>query len=224
MVRQIVVGMFGTNCYLYSENDDKNECVVIDPGGDDAKILNELEKGELRPIGIALTHGHLDHIASVGKLKDHYSRQGISLPVAIHSKDADHLGDQAAEVNQRDLANLGLLFPDQALAKLMASLPKADITLNDGDKVFNTGLAVIETPGHTQGGVCFYCRSRGLLFSGDALFCMGIGRSDIPGGDGEQLLSSIKRRLLTLAPDTTVYPGHGPETTIGSELKSNPFF
>ena len=223
MVKQIIVGMLGSNCYLYSAQAKASQCIIIDPGADEARIAAELEASGVRPSAIALTHGHLDHIAAAGRLVCYFADRGIDLCVAIHSGDRDHLGTEGVAVNRRDLANLGLLHSDEAQKILAAPLPEAGVELEQGQKVFDTDLTVIETPGHSPGSVCFYSETNGVLFSGDTLFCEGIGRYDIPGGDGMQLLDNIKNKLFRLPPDTRVFPGHGPSTTIGHELTHNPF-
>jgi len=209
-----------TNCYLYS--DGKKECLIVDPGGDEERICGNINLLKMVPVGIVLTHGHFDHTASVGKLKELYKKQGIDLAVAIHKLDKEYLGKKAGKTNMETLKNLGL--PEQEeLGRLLFKLPEPDVILKKGDSVFNTGLVVIETPGHTRGSICLYSEKDGLLFSGDTLFFQSIGRFDLPGGDERQLLESIRSRLLVLPPETRVFPGHGVSTTIEREMKGNPF-
>lgn len=209
-----------TNCYLYSNG--KKECIIIDPGGDESRIIAGVNMLKMVPAGIALTHGHFDHTGAVGKLKGLYRKEGIELPVAIHEADRQYLGRKAEKTNREALHNLGVGDPEE-FAALFSDLPDPDVLLREGDRVFNTPLQVIETPGHTRGGVCFYGEKEGILFSGDTLFFMGIGRTDLPGGDEKTLLHSIRSRLLVLPPETRVFPGHGLDTTVEREIKGNPF-
>ncbi len=220
MIERIVVGAMGTNCYIYANG--KKECVIIDPGGEEDTIISSISMLKMVPIGIILTHGHFDHTAAVGKLKRAYREQDIALRVAIHEKDRRFLGRRAAKTNRETLTFLGL--PDQAsLEELFADLPDPDLILHEGEEVFNTGLVVIETPGHTPGSICLYSEKEGLVFSGDSLFFQGIGRTDLPGGDEKGLLEAIRTKLLTLPPETRVFPGHGVATTVERELVGNPF-
>jgi glyoxylase-like metal-dependent hydrolase (beta-lactamase superfamily II) len=174
-------------------------------------------------MGIALTHGHFDHISAVGALVHHFDGRGIHLQVAIHERDVKYLGDSSEAHHKKDLINLGLFYSEEMAGRFLTPLPSADIILQESDRLFDTDLTVLDTPGHTQGGVCFFSDEDRVLFSGDTLFFEGIGRSDIPGGDEQQLIQNIRDKLFSLPPDTKVYPGHGPVTTIGEEIRSNPF-
>ncbi|HUV07359.1 MAG TPA: MBL fold metallo-hydrolase [Spirochaetia bacterium] len=222
MVKQLIVGLLQTNCYLYSQQQN-GTCVIIDPGADDGTIIHQIETLRLKPIGIALTHGHFDHTSAVGKLKAYYQKAGLKLGIAVHRKDAKYFGLKGEAENRKDLEYLGLYYSEEMFKTFFSPLPDEDIRIKEGDTVFNTDLAVLETPGHTQGGVCYYSARNHIIFSGDTLFCEGIGRSDIAGGNVNLLIRSIKARLLNLPAETKVYPGHGPVTTIGHELKHNPF-
>jgi glyoxylase-like metal-dependent hydrolase (beta-lactamase superfamily II) len=224
MVKQIVVGVLQTNCYIYgSESHPTGECIVIDPGGDVGTIISHIDEAGLRPAGVALTHGHFDHTSALGSLVRHFGREKISLKVAIHERDKKYLGKASEEHHKRDFRNLGIAYSNEMSSLFPDALPPADIILKEGDRVFGTDLVVIDTPGHTEGGVCFYSAGDGVLFSGDTLFFEGIGRSDIPGGNEFLLIKNIKEKLLSLPPETKVYPGHGPATTIERELRLNPF-
>jgi hydroxyacylglutathione hydrolase len=209
-----------TNCYLYSNG--KKECIIIDPGGDESRIIAGVNMLKMIPSGIVLTHGHFDHTGAVGKLKSLYKKEGIEVPVAIHEADRHYLGRKAEKANREALHNLGVEDPEE-FADLFSGLPEPDTLLHEGDRVFNTSLQVIETPGHTRGGICLYGEKEGVLFSGDSLFFMGIGRTDLPGGDEKTLLNAIRSRLLVLPPETRVFPGHGLDTTVEREIKGNPF-
>jgi hydroxyacylglutathione hydrolase len=175
------------------------------------------------PVGIALTHGHVDHLAALGKLRDSYAARGYKLPIAINPADRRFLGTGGRETHRENLEFLGLdelgFFGVDG-----DELPKADVRLKEGDKVFNMDLTVLETPGHTPGSVCFYAEKEGILFSGDTLFFDGVGRSDLPGGSDKKLRESIQKKIATLPPETRVFPGHGPFTTVEREKRGNVFF
>jgi hydroxyacylglutathione hydrolase len=220
MVERLIVGPMDTNCYLYSNG--KKECVVIDPGGDEERIIASVNMLKMIPAAILLTHGHFDHTAAVGRLRDHYKKDGIMLHIAIHKADRKYIGRNARRAYQETLSQLGFSGIDE-MAGLFSPLPEADLSLEEGHKVLSTGLVVLETPGHTKGGVCLYSEKDALLFSGDTLFFMGIGRTDLPGASEKSLLEAIRTKLLTLPPETRVFPGHGLDTTIEREIKGNPF-
>lgn len=210
----------GTNCYIYSNG--KKECVIIDPGGEEERIVAGVNMLKMVPAGILLTHGHFDHTAAVGRLREYYRKEKIEVQVAIHAADKKYLGRSARKANLDAFNFLGVAETEEFEAQF-ASLPEPDLILADGDKPFGSGLVVLETPGHTKGGVCLYSEKDGLLFSGDSLFFMGIGRTDLPGASEKTLLESIRTRLLTLPAETRVFPGHGLDTTIEREIKGNPF-
>lgn len=220
MVERIVVGSFGTNCYIFSNG--KKECIIIDPGGNDEQIIANINMLKMIPTGIVLTHGHIDHTASVGRLVDAYHRESIDLAVAIHGADKKYLGKQAEKNTLETLYNLGIPNPEYQ-RELFPTLPEADVILKEGDQVFDTELVVLETPGHTRGSICLYSEKDGLVFSGDTLFFQGIGRTDLPGSSEKDIMKSIQSKLLNLPPETRVFPGHGLATTIERELKGNPF-
>jgi hydroxyacylglutathione hydrolase len=220
MVERLIVGPMDTNCYLYSNG--KKECVVIDPGGDEERIIASVNMLKMIPAAILLTHGHFDHTASVGRLRDHYRKDGINLHIAINRADRKYLGHNARRSYQETLSQLGLSGAGE-LEGLFTPLPEPDLILEEGDKVLNTGLVVLETPGHTKGSICLYSEKDALVFSGDSLFFMGIGRTDLPGSSEKSLLEAIRTKLLTLPPETRVFPGHGLDTTIEREIKGNPF-
>lgn len=199
----IPVGCLETNCYLaYSEN--SKDCAVIDPGADANKIIDMIERHSLDPIMIINTHGHFDH---VGANKD--IKKIFNIPLLIHPFDVPMLemAKEAAKLYGIEAEN---------------SQPP-DKLIHDGDsiEIGKDSLTVIHSPGHSPGSICLY--QEGILFSGDTLFCRGVGRTDIPGGSWEALKSSIKNQLLTLPENTLVLPGHGPKTYIGQEKKLNPF-
>ncbi len=200
------VGQLQCNCSILGDEATR-EAIVIDPGADITKILAEVARHALTVKQIIVTHAHIDHIAGAQQLKTLtgapilYSQHDLPL-VAM-------MGLQAAW--------LGLtVVPD---------VPEPDVDLVDGARVGVPGIdaTIILTPGHTQGSLCVYVPQESLLLAGDTLFAGSVGRTDLPGGDGPQLIRSIRDRLLVLPADTRVVPGHGPETAIGQERERNPF-
>ncbi len=179
--------------------------MVIDPGADGEQIKNILDKNNLKLKYILNTHGHADHIGANKFLKKHFPEAKIF----IHSKDAKMLTNAYENFSKQ----MGLAITS----------PSVDILLEDNQEIEfgNQIIKVIYTPGHTQGGVCFLLDN--ILFSGDTLFASSIGRTDLNGGSTHQLLLSIKEKLFILPENTKVYPGHGEETNIGKEIKTNPF-
>jgi glyoxylase-like metal-dependent hydrolase (beta-lactamase superfamily II) len=206
MIHEIlVVGPLQCNCSIFGD-EASGEAIVIDPGDEIDEIQAILEKHHLRLKAIAITHAHIDHIGGAAKL-----RLATGAPVYMNEADrelAGHLDVQAAW--------LGVETPEN---------PGIDVPAREGDVlVFGAGrFHVIETPGHTQGSISLYSEAEKLLVAGDTLFRDTIGRTDLPGGNGRQILSSIHTKLLTLPEDTIVIPGHGMNTTIGREKQSNPF-
>lgn len=203
-VETLVVGPLETNCYILYDDADKN-ALVIDPGAEYGRIKKFLDKKNLMPQFILHTHGHADHIAADGE---------FSLPVYIHRKDLDLLQDAKLNLSQ---------FLGSPLAV------KNEIkTLEDGEDIYlgsQKCLKVIHTPGHTPGSISLLLSQpkNKIVFTGDALFYEGIGRTDFPGASSAVLIESIRSRLLTLDDGTLVYPGHGQSTSIGHERRNNPF-
>lgn len=208
-VYTLTLGPLETNCYLLAQT-DSGAALCIDPAAEAHVIINAVSEHNLRVEAIALTHGHGDHIAAVSAL-----RAGWEVPVWIHSEDAAMLTN-----SERNLS---------AMTGLSVTAPPADSLFEDGDSITfgGTSVSVLHTPGHTRGGVSFYVDRRldgvPMLFSGDTLFCGGVGRYDLPGGSWETLQRSIREKLYTLPDDTVVYPGHGPATTIGREKRLNQY-
>jgi hydroxyacylglutathione hydrolase len=203
LIERLVVGMLQSNCYLAACEDTK-EAIVIDPGGDAPLILNRVRELGLTIKYIVNTHGHIDHIAANRPVKE-----GTGAQLAIHQDDAEWLvTDQGAYARM-----LGVSSPG----------PAADVLLEEGDEIAfgNERLQVIHTPGHSLGGISLV--GDGVVFCGDTLFSMGVGRVDLPGGSWETLMNTIKTRLFTMPDDTVAYTGHGPETTIGREKQFNPW-
>ena len=199
IVKKFVVGPIEVNCYIIADPATKDAC-LIDPGGNPDRIKNFLGIEKLNLKFIINTHGHGDHIAANGY---------FSAPIYIHRLDGIFLTD--AEKNLSSAFGFPIVSP------------KAARLLEDRDKVFLSGLEleIIHTPGHTPGSISI--KSDNIIFTGDALFNGGIGRTDFAYGDEDTLLKSIKGRLLIYDDDTIIYPGHGDASTIGREKRSNPF-
>ncbi|MCO6044463.1 MBL fold metallo-hydrolase [Aeoliella sp. ICT_H6.2] len=199
---------FGENTYILGIP-GRSDCVVVDPGFEPDKIFAELDTQNLVPAAILNTHGHSDHIAGNEAMKQRWP----DCPLVIGHGDAHKLTDPRA--------NLSAMFGGQLIS------PTADVMLAEGDTYESAGMAfrVLETPGHSAGHIVFVLKSDEptLLIGGDMLFRQGIGRTDFPDGDPAAMVHSIRTKLYTLPDSTVVYPGHGPETTIGYEKENNPF-
>ncbi len=202
IVETLVVGPLATNCYIVGSQSGR-EGMIIDPGGEAKRILKKASDLKLDIKLIVLTHEHMDHVDALREVKE-----ATGADIAAHADDARTLGDGSLSVL------LGISPP---------ALPPPDRLLKDGDKIDIDDLHFIvrHTPGHTPGGICLL--GEGVVFSGDTLFNYGIGRTDLPGGNYNQLIDSINSKLMVLADETIVYPGHGPKTTIGAERRGNPF-
>jgi len=203
ILKILIVGELQTNCYILGDEKTK-QGVVIDPGGDFEIIEEHLKKLRLKLKYIVLTHGHVDHIGALAQLK-----KTTRAEILIHSKDSAMLYDP----NQ----NLSTFSGDKIIAT------KADKLLKEGDIIQCGGimLEVLHTPGHTPGSISLLTDK--MIFTGDALFCGSIGRTDFPGSSYQKLISSIKDKILTKEDDLIIYPGHGPSSTVGEEKRNNPF-
>jgi hydroxyacylglutathione hydrolase len=203
LVQQLTVGPIQTNCYIIGD-EASGVGAVIDPGGEADRILEEVETMGLQIAYVINTHAHFDHTLGNNEV---IAATGAKL--ALHRADAPLLA-------QGGWASMFGLFG--------ISSPKPDLLLEDGETVElgDVKLQVIHTPGHTPGGISLYEASSGVLFCGDSLFCGGIGRTDLPGGDYDTLMRSLQK-LLALPDETVVYPGHGNSTTIENEKMNNPF-
>lgn len=202
-VHSLSVGPLQSNCHIVV-CDESKDAVIIDPGDEGARIINTVEELGISPVMILLTHGHGDHIGAVAEVKSRFN-----IPIWMHKEEAHMLLDPTA--------NLSVFLGVEITA------PPADFTFTEQDTLSFSGqdIRVIETEGHSPMGCCFLFDTH--LISGDALFKGSIGRTDFPGGSHDLLMKRIKNKLLTLPDDTIVYPGHGPNTTIGYEKKHNPF-
>lgn len=183
------------------------ECAFVDPGGDTDKLIAAVNKHGLQPIGVFLTHAHLDHVGGTLALAQHYQ-----IPISgPHVADKYWLDALPVQAKQFGLPHCDAFVPD--------------VWLHEGDSLTlgQQTLEIIHTPGHTPGHVVLFHREQGIAFVGDVLFNGSIGRSDFPGGNHQQLIRSIKTKLWSLGDDVIVIPGHGPNTTIGHERLHNPF-
>lgn len=187
----------------------RDDCVVVDPGLEPERTIAELEKHGLRPAAILITHGHSDHIGGNRALKDRWP----DCPLVIGAKEVAKLADPRA--------NLSAMFG------VGLTSPPADVTVDHGQTYQAAGLEfeVREIPGHSIGHVVYLLKDHNppWVFVGDVIFCEGIGRTDFPDGDFRTLAEGIHRELFTLPDETRLLPGHGPETTVGQEKRTNPF-
>lgn len=199
-----ILGMVGTNCYLLCNMDIK-ECVIIDPADSQDEISRMIDESGCSLKGILLTHGHFDHIMAADAVRDKY---GVKVYASCDEKNT----------LEQPHINLGEAYG------LKFSV-KADVWHKDGEilKLAGFDIEALHTPGHTEGGTCYYIREIGVLFSGDTLFCGSVGRTDFPGGSMSEIVRSIKEKVMVLPDDTKVYPGHGEGTSVGYERENNPF-
>ncbi len=201
-IHTIVVGRLQTNCYILQSN---HGAIIIDPGDEPERIVRFLNDIKVKPTQIIATHTHFDHVLGVDSI-----RAKLNVPFLIHRDDLSMLESMQNRVRQF----MGFEVPPP---------PKVDRYLKDGD-LLNVGderIHVLHTPGHSPGSISL--SGDGYVFTGDALFNQSIGRTDLPGGDLKTLMYSIREKLFKLDDATTVYPGHGAETTIGDEKLANPF-
>ncbi len=201
-IRCLTVGPMQANCYLLS--DEKGRTVVIDPGDEAGRILEQIRKDGLTAEAVLLTHAHFDHFLAADEV-----RRQTGAPLWVYKTDASALADPGRSLTM--------------LAKGGSTPLQPDRLLEDGEEmtIGNLILHVLHTPGHTPGSCCFLCGD--ALFSGDTLFAGSIGRTDFPGGDSRAMAASL-RMLASLERNYRVYPGHGEETTLERERMQNPYF
>lgn len=201
-VEQLPLGPIGTNCYVVRGEADSSEAVVVDPSGDAAELRLRVAGLGARCAGILVTHGHWDHLLGVADLAE-----GTGAPVYMSEDERELLENPAG------LTPAGL--------SLRPYTP--DVLLRGGETIDVAGISfdVLAVPGHSPAHIAYY--ADGSLFSGDVLFAGSVGRADLPGASWDVLLSSIRMLVDSLPPETVVYPGHGPTTTLGAELARNPF-
>lgn len=205
LIETITNGPFMENCFVVADAKTK-KAIVIDPGDEHDRIAESVERAGIEVVEIVNTHGHIDHAGSVAPLK-----RLLKVPFAIHPSDRawlEHLSASAAAFG---------LPPKET--------PEVERDLSHGQdlQVGEVTGRVLHTPGHTEGGCCLYFPEHKAVFVGDTLFAGSIGRTDLPGGSMSALLASIREQLLTLEDDVLVFCGHGPQTDIGAERRSNPF-
>ena len=209
-INHYVVGMVQTNCYIVI-NDETKECFIIDPGASGKQIAEKLRQDNLTPVAVLLTHGHFDHAASAKTLAKEFD-----IKIYVHEAEADTLRDPQKNVSW--------------MIQLKESYD-ADVFLKDEEVIMLAGfeIKVLHTPGHTEGGCCYYIAEEAVVFTGDTLFAQSVGRTDFPGGSMSQIVRSIQEKLLTLTEagnletDVMVYPGHNDPTTIETERMENPY-
>ena len=207
MIHEILpVGLLQCNCSIFGDESSR-EAIVVDPGDEIQRITGVLDKHGLRVKAIVVTHAHIDHVAGAAKL-----RALTGAPVYLNENDRELLG--ALDIQARWLG----------LSKAPPATP-IDVPANEGTtlELGEARFDFIHTPGHTQGSLCLFIPQESKLVAGDTLFRRSVGRTDLPGGDTEKLLDSVKSKLFELPDSTLVIPGHGPNTTIGEEREQNPF-
>lgn len=197
----LTVGAFQENCYLIQPDSDSPAIYIIDPGEEANHIIEVIEQQNFEPQAILLTHAHLDHIKATGALCKHFG-----IDVFCHADDVELFKSPLNDFTPylaRDVE-----FPEPKTFEQFV-----------GEREFQ----ILHTPGHTQGGCLLYFEAGPLAFSGDTIFQGSVGRTDLPGGDHTQLIASIKREVFSLPPQTRLYPGHGPFTTVKNEINNNPY-
>lgn len=206
------LGPLQTNCYVII--DDNKECIIIDPGNSiidpgnhGEELVGFIEKCGLKPLAILLTHAHFDHIGAIDDVVEKWD-----IPVYVHHDELPSLKDPQINGSRQ------FHMPDVVVETIPHHISR------EGELIISDfSFKVFSTPGHSPGGLAFYMEEENAVFSGDVLFQMGIGRSDLPKGDFETLRNSILEKLYMLPDETIVYPGHGNPTTILNEKKENPF-
>ncbi len=207
-LKTFVFNPFRVNSFV--AYDETGECIIIDASCSEsyeyAELFRFIDSASLKPLAVLNTHGHVDHLTGTAKVCGKYG-----IPFRIHGED-EFLVDRALES--------GMMFglkPEKP--------PRPDSPISDGETIRfgNTEVQAFHAPGHSPGSVVFYFREEGLLVTGDVLFAGSIGRTDLPGGDYDQLIKSIRSKILVLPGETKVFPGHGPETTVERERLTNPF-
>jgi glyoxylase-like metal-dependent hydrolase (beta-lactamase superfamily II) len=204
ILEPIVTAPFQVNAYILG-CPQTGKGLVVDPGGDAEDLLLQVHEHHLDILRIVLTHGHLDHFGAAATLQ-----RELDCPIFIHPDDTLLIEHASVQAQMFQLPEPEMFTPQ--------ALP-----VQDDIRFGHEYVQVLETPGHSPGGICLFHPERKILFSGDTLFNGSVGRTDLPGGNGDQLLASIRQKLLTLPPDTIVYPGHGPSTRIERERDHNPF-
>jgi glyoxylase-like metal-dependent hydrolase (beta-lactamase superfamily II) len=205
LVETITNGPFVENCFLVADAATKH-AILIDPGDEEERIAAVVERAGVQVVEIVNTHGHIDHAGAVAALK-----KMLGVPFAIHPGERAWLEHLAASA-------VAFGLPSRPT-------PEVDRDLAHGQplQVGDVTGKVLHTPGHTEGGCCLYFPDQRIVFVGDTLFAGSVGRTDLPGGSTSALIRSIREQLLSLEDDVVVFSGHGPETDIGTERRTNPF-
>jgi glyoxylase-like metal-dependent hydrolase (beta-lactamase superfamily II) len=209
ILRQAALWAAATNTYVLA-TEAGGEAIIVDAPPDPAAVGTLVRSAGVVPVALLATHGHIDHIGGAGAVVAEFS-----ITAYLHPDD-DYLAlDPEGQLRML----FGMAIPGDFAP------PESYQSIGDGDRLELGGMAidVLHTPGHTPGHCCFLVESEGILFSGDQLFAGSIGRTDLPGGDYDTLMRSMEERILPLPPETDVFPGHGPATTIARELVANPF-
>ncbi|HOK40550.1 MAG TPA: MBL fold metallo-hydrolase [bacterium] len=193
----LIVGPLETNCYILVN--EKNEAIIIDPGAETKKIISQIEKENFQPKVILLTHTHFDHIGAV-----YYLQKKYSIPFYFSREEEEHYK------TQKENAKL-FFYEDLQLSNNYSFISEGKY------QFINFNIEVIATPGHTIGSLCYYFYDNNIIFTGDTLFHNSYGRTDLPTGNFEQLVNSIKKKLFLLPDETIIYPGHCEISTIGEE-------
>ncbi|QDP40602.1 MBL fold metallo-hydrolase [Radiobacillus deserti] len=202
-IKTLSLGPLGTNCYVLAKED---KALIVDPGGDARQLLDFLQAHQLKPVAILLTHAHFDHIGAVDEITSKYD-----INVYLNALEWTWLTDPNKNGSARFIGN-EIIIKARPL-----DLKEGQFTIE------GFSFKIVQTPGHSPGSVSIIFQSEKAVFSGDALFQQGIGRTDLFQGNFELLLSSIRNQLFTLEDSFDVYPGHGPSTSIGYEKQHNPF-
>lgn len=201
ILESLPIGIWGANCYVLGDN---GEGVVIDPGVEKERIIECINKNALKIKYIIITHAHIDHILYVGEIQ-----KETGAKIVMHKSEVEIMNNPV--FNAAVTLGLDVHFPD------------ADMYVEDGDvlEVGGLKLEIMHTPGHTPGCICI--KTGNIIFTGDVLFKLSTGRTDLGNGNSEDMMNSIKNRLMTLEDDVIVYPGHFDSTTIGFERRENPY-
>ncbi|AQQ55043.1 MBL fold metallo-hydrolase [Planococcus lenghuensis] len=203
----LTLGPVQTNCYIVAHED--GNCLIIDPGAESEKIKARLEKKGWTPLAVLLTHAHFDHIGAVDEMREMYD-----VPVYVSELEKDWLGKPGLNGSGK--------YPIIADMRIK----EADLLISGREQKLVIGpfqIQLFHTPGHSPGSITFGFRDAGFAVVGDTLFRGSIGRTDLVGGNHEELITSIRNSLLTLPEGTRIYPGHGPATTPAAEQRTNPF-
>ena len=209
-INHYVVGPVQTNCYVVI-NEKNKECFIIDPGASAKQLAERIRKDGLTPVAVLLTHGHFDHAGAAEELAEEFG-----IKIYAHEAEKDTLEN-----------------PQKNVSWMMGASETyhANVFLKDEEVLTLAGfeIKVLHTPGHTEGGCCYYIETEAVIFTGDTLFAQSVGRTDFPGGSMSQIVRSIQEKLLTLSEagnletDIMVYPGHNEPTTIETERMNNPY-